>query len=185
MSKLIEKKNIIHIVVELIAFIGIVFYFNQKNKKINLSIEVLTQRMEEQENIINNHEKIITQLVEFIKKENNRKVSVTTKKPSSNPNSIQKNKKNSEYIIGETEVFTEKVSNIRNFSSESETESDLDAEIVEELGELEIVEEIKVEELGELENVEGIKVEEIKVEEIKVEEIKVEEIKAEEIKEDV
>ena len=164
MYNLIEKRNIVHIVSELIALIGITFYFNQKNKKMMVHIEDLSQRLEEQEDLINKHERIINQLVEFIKKEKNNNQCTPNKskqnnskkstiKPSSSRHLHKSNKNMVENINQETfgpDVMLEKY-NITNLSSESDNESDLDGEIREELEELEEKEELedKKEELEE------------------------------------
>ena len=66
MSKLLEKKDIIHIATEIVVFIGITFYFSSKNKKLLEHIEDLSKRLEEQEDIVQKHEKIIIQLVQTI-----------------------------------------------------------------------------------------------------------------------
>jgi hypothetical protein len=62
MSKLIENKQIIHIATEIIVILGVTFYFSSKNKKLLEHIEDLSQRLEEQEDLIQKHEHIIKQL---------------------------------------------------------------------------------------------------------------------------
>ena len=69
MSKLIENKHIIHIASEIIVLLGITFYFNVKNKKIMEHIHDLSQRIEEQEDLLQKHEQVIKKLVEFIRKQ--------------------------------------------------------------------------------------------------------------------
>lgn len=74
MPKLLDNKQIIHIVVEIVIILGIFFYFSQKNKKLMKHINDLTQRLEEQEDIIQKHEQMINKLAEMIEN-NNRKPS--------------------------------------------------------------------------------------------------------------
>ena len=62
MSKLLENKQIIHIATEIVVLIGITFYFSSKNKKLLSHIEDLSQRLEDQEDLIQKHEQIIKQL---------------------------------------------------------------------------------------------------------------------------
>ena len=69
MSKLIENKHIIHIASEIIVLLGLTFYFNQKNKKIMGHIQDLSQRIEEQEDLLQKHEQVIKKLVDFISKQ--------------------------------------------------------------------------------------------------------------------
>lgn len=67
MSKLLEnKQQMIHIASEVVVLIGLTFYFNQQNKKLTGHIEDLAQRIEEQEDLIQNHENVIKQLVEQV-----------------------------------------------------------------------------------------------------------------------
>ena len=66
MSKLLENKQIIHIATEIVALIGIIFYFSSKNKKLLEHIEDLSQRLEDQEDLIQKHEQIIRQLVQAV-----------------------------------------------------------------------------------------------------------------------
>lgn len=56
----------IHIASEIVVVIGLTFYFNQKNKKLMSHIEDLSQRIEEQEDILQKHEKVIRKLLDFI-----------------------------------------------------------------------------------------------------------------------
>ena len=63
MSKLFEnKQQIIHIATEIIALIAITFYFSQKNKKLMTHIEDLAQRIEEQEETLQKHDKLIQKM---------------------------------------------------------------------------------------------------------------------------
>ena len=52
MSKLLENKQIIHIAAEILVLVGITFYFSSKNKKLSEHIEDLSQRLEDQEDLI-------------------------------------------------------------------------------------------------------------------------------------
>ena len=162
MSKLLENKQIIHIVTEIITVIVIIFYFSSKNRKLLGHIEDLSQRLEEQEDIIQKHELIIKQLVQAI---NNRgpitalpkinnipkppvkeKKSPITKKPISRPrvsfndneevkeNTVKPKQKQVEPVI--EKVVIEKVV-IEQVPEESSDDSDdIDEEIAEELDEL-------------------------------------------------
>ena len=151
MSKLLENKQIIHIVTEIIAAIVIIFYFSSKNKKLLGHIEDLSQRLEEQEDIIQKHELIIKQLVQAI---NNRgpitalpkinnipkppvKEKKTTKKPISRPRvSFNDNEEvNENPKPKQVERVIEKV--LEQVTEESSDDSDdIDEEIAEELDEL-------------------------------------------------
>lgn len=62
MSKILDNKQIIHIASEIIIILGITFYFSQKNKKIMNHINDLSQRLEEQEDVIQKYEQIIGNL---------------------------------------------------------------------------------------------------------------------------
>ena len=66
MAKLMENKQMIHIASEIVVVIGLTFYFNQKNKKLMGHIEDLSQRIEEQEDLLQKHEQIIRKLLDFI-----------------------------------------------------------------------------------------------------------------------
>ena len=66
MSQILENKQMIHIVSEVVVLIGLTFYFNQKNKKLLNHIEDLAQRIEEQEDLLQKHETIIKKLVSSI-----------------------------------------------------------------------------------------------------------------------
>jgi hypothetical protein len=48
MSKLLENKQLIHIVSEVLILFVIVFYFSSKNRKLQTDIEHLAQKLEEQ-----------------------------------------------------------------------------------------------------------------------------------------
>ena len=151
MSKLLENKQIIHIVTEIIAGIVIIFYFSSKNKKLLGHIEDLSQRLEEQEDIIQKHELIIKQLVHAI---NNRGPITAVPKINNIPKSPVKEKKiikkpisrprvsfNDNEEVNENpkpkqvERVIEKV--LEQVTEESSDDSDdIDEEIAEELDEL-------------------------------------------------
>ncbi len=60
MSKLFEnKQQLIHVASEVVVLLGITFYFSQQNKKLMGHIEDLAQQVEEQNDIIISHEKIL------------------------------------------------------------------------------------------------------------------------------
>jgi len=62
-----ENKQMIHIASEIVVVIGLTFYFNQKNKKLMGHIQDLSQRIEEQEDLLQKHAEIIKKLSESIK----------------------------------------------------------------------------------------------------------------------
>ncbi len=147
MSKLLENKQIIHIATEIIVLIGITFYFSSKNRKLSAHIEDLSQRLEDQEDLIQKHEQIIRQLVQAVNagsgkqkpqptvSENTHTKPVKSKKYNHNP----KQSTYTEEVVGNTVEYL------------SENDSDLDNEIAEELKELKELEKSdKSEELEEL-----------------------------------
>ena len=82
-SNLLENKQAMHVVAEVVVLIGVVYYINQKNAACVSSINKLVQRIEEQEDIIQRHEQIITKLVETLNQMSNS--SPTTTSNSSRP----------------------------------------------------------------------------------------------------
>ena len=68
MSKIFENKQLIHIASEVVILVALVYYFNQKNRKLLNIVEDLAQRVEEQEDLIQKHEEIIKKMVEQINK---------------------------------------------------------------------------------------------------------------------
>ena len=82
-----NKQLMIHVASEIIVLSGITFYFNQKNKYLLSHIETLSQRVEEQEDIINKHEDIINKLVEYVKQQqkNNTPVQSPERTPERTP----------------------------------------------------------------------------------------------------
>lgn len=167
MSKILENKQIIHIAAEILVLVGITFYFSSKNKKLSEHIEDLSQRLEDQEDLIKKHEQIIRQLVQRINSTNEGRnvppqpvpVSTTNsgprlgsksskskrKTPNPTPSSAQIPKQPSRRLSGPTVSFmdNEKVNEQSAHIDElsSEDDSDLDAEIADELQELQEVEE--------------------------------------------
>lgn len=98
-----NKSLIIHIAAEIIIITGITFYFSQKNKKTLEHINDLIQRIEDQEDIIQKHEQLITNLTNALNELNNKISHISTssvnilKMPTPKPteDNIQKNKKKS------------------------------------------------------------------------------------------
>ena len=141
MSKLLENKQIIHIATEIVALIAIVFYFSSKNKKLLDHIEDLSQRLEDQEDLIQKHEQIIRQLVQKVnnqggvrhlpKPEKVKKVSKPNHKssPTRDRPPIIKFKEDTENYNSNQQDLDDEYSN--------DDGSELDAEIADELEELE------------------------------------------------
>lgn len=160
MSKLLENKQIVHIATEIVVLIGITFYFSSKNKKLLGHIEDLSQRLEDQEDMIQKHEQIIKQLVQVINNKSpgpkSAHVSPKHNQPSQQQRHSPSNRKHRrhrseehkrestqkshkkhlspppQHIYEDDEQVYEKI----NDEVSSEDDSELDAEIAEELNEL-------------------------------------------------
>lgn len=61
-NKLIDNKQMVHIVSEVIVLLGMSFYFSSKNKTLQSHIENLSQRLEEQEDRIQKMENLLNQI---------------------------------------------------------------------------------------------------------------------------
>ena len=90
MSNLLQNKQMIHVASELVVLVGVVYYFNKKNKKLMSYIEDLSQRFEEQEDVIQKHEQaliamsnMIKQLEAQLRAQNAEQNSVTSRQKSS------------------------------------------------------------------------------------------------------
>ena len=169
-----ENKQIIHIALEIIALIGLTFYFNQKNKKLLSHIENLAQKIEEQEDLLQKHEQAIKKMLEFINQSNQNNAIATLSllekqvEPSKIHKKLNVNKKEvhtkpplivptppktekTRVSFNDEIIKTNKSPQLIIESEESEDaqseESDLDAELAEELEELEIEEEINIADL--------------------------------------
>jgi hypothetical protein len=162
-----ENKQMIHIASEIVALIGLTFYFNQKNKKLLGHIENLAQKIEEQEDLLQKHEHVIKKMLEFMNEKDTTNThqilakqlettkirkkppakEVHTKPPLKvpTPSKPESTKVSfSDQILKTTKKPTVVVESEESSDSE---ESDLDAELAEELEELEIEEEINVTDL--------------------------------------
>lgn len=150
MSK-IEKKDIIHIAVEIVVFIAITFYFSRKNKQIFKHLSDLSKKLEEQEEIIQNHEKIMTELIKYINNQNTqinispsfkrKKNIVPIKKQNQAKKTITENKNSKVKVsLKETNELVNKTplndDNKNTNDSDSESDSELDKEIEVELQDL-------------------------------------------------
>jgi hypothetical protein len=62
-SKLLENQRLVHIVSEFLILIVLIYYFNQKYKKMLSYIEDLVQRVEEQEDIIQKHDQLLKNIM--------------------------------------------------------------------------------------------------------------------------
>jgi hypothetical protein len=154
MSTLLENKQMIHVASEIVVLTGLTFYFSQKNKKLTGHIEDLAERIEEQEDLIQKHEQVIRKLVEFVNQQKNTQSYTPTSSPpskhlkKSNRNKRSKHKEHvSPPLSPPLPVKQEPRVNfntpISQFEDDtvleqysSEHESDLDAEIEEELEDL-------------------------------------------------
>lgn len=156
MSKLLENKQIIHIATEIVALIGIIFYFSSKNKKLLEHIEDLSQRLEDQEDLIQKHEQIIRQLVQAVnnrghppspspqpskpKHVKRKKTLSPPKRPLARPPRQQPDKPPVSFEDNEEVEETYEPQPVKSAAVveeySSDEDSDLDAEIADELEEL-------------------------------------------------
>ena len=155
-----ENKQIIHIASEIVAFASLIYYFNQKNKKLLSHIQDLSQKMEEQAELLQKHEEVITKMTVFINQQKiNSSLNLSSETDSFNKKEQSKNRKKEPIKVVKSEPIkvsfkedlpkqnkiTQRIEEISSESesesqsqSESESESDLDLELSEELKELEI-----------------------------------------------
>ena len=173
MSKILENKQIIHIATEIVALMGIIFYFSSKNKKLLSHIEDLSQRLEEQEDLIQKHEKIIKQLVQIVNKNGtvqhtqptqptqptqqsstpvahpvvrSKTKNIQKSKPLNEKNTTQSKNNNNRPLVSfnDNEEVEEKFTpkeQLQEQLSDDDDDSELDAEIADELDELEELQE--------------------------------------------
>ena len=149
----------IHIVSEIIALVGITFYFNQKNKKMLEHINDLSKKVEEQHNLLQKHEQVIKEMLEFISQQNHPIIEqpVSTKQLDTSkirkklpikeihtkpPLKVPKFVKPEPTKVSFNDEILKSSRRVIESEESEEEESDLDAELAEELEELEIDEEI-------------------------------------------
>ena len=159
MSALLQNKQIAHVATEIVVLLGITFYFSSKNKKLLEHIEDLSQRLEDQEDSIQKHDQIIKQLVQIVNNRNvqpqqhrapvnssqenhpqfhgskpvdKKSLHVKQKKKIKSPPKIYEE---NEEIDNELHIQQNEVNKIE-LLSEDDNESALDAELAEELQEL-------------------------------------------------
>ena len=156
MSKILENKQLIHIAAEIIILVSLVYYFNQKHKKLLTIVEDLAQRIEEQEDLIQKHEKIIEKMVATINTlSTQQNPSQSYQSPSyqhkkSKSHELPKNNfRHSKPDLAPSvkrkqtpeQIFTpslpkQRIEELYDDENEDDNNSDLDAELVEELNEL-------------------------------------------------
>lgn len=152
-SKIFDNKQMIHIGAELVVLTGLTFYFSSKNRKLMEHIEDLSQRLEEQEDQIQKIQGALNNLGSVIQ---NRVLpglpSINSQQPSHTvklrrqktrrkySQSVGKQPKNTEQEISQQIVHSQPSAPPSKLDEPSleEDDSDLDAEIQEELGELDL-----------------------------------------------
>ena len=142
-NKYINMKDMIHIVIEIIAFLTILYYTSNKINKLHSYIQELLNRTEEQEDRIQKLEEIVKQLSLTITHFNNKLKDINlenntnTKQIKSTLKPIQKPKTSivETITVSKPETSTTQLNQILNLSDE---ESDLDNEIQTELNELDL-----------------------------------------------
>ena len=159
-----NKQQTIHVVSEIIVLIGVIFYFNQRHKKLLKHIEEISQRLENQEELLQKHDETIKKIVESIKSQPLSSQRPQVKQPTTQvkqPTTKVKNvsipktvpiTNNILHVEEEKESFVHDCDLLETVDEELEipdendendenkvisTEEDLDAELANELGELE------------------------------------------------
>jgi hypothetical protein len=141
MSKLLENKQLIHIAAEIILFVGVTFYFSSKTRKLQQHIDDLSQKLEEQQDTIQKHEQIIRQLIDTVRKIqqpiNTHVVNQPINRINKNNNKRNKDVKfNAPPPLQQLQQQQTVEIQEREESSSEEEDSDLDAELENELNDL-------------------------------------------------
>jgi enoyl-[acyl-carrier-protein] reductase (NADH) len=148
MAKLLENKQIVHIVSEVVVLSGLTLYFSQVNKRLTKNITELNQKLEEQSVIIENHEQVIQKLVQNVNNitiQFHKSVQKSTPKQGPIKQSIFVQKQKHVDLPLKTTVQQPKNNKIKieevsseddEDDEEEDDEEDLDDILAEELGEL-------------------------------------------------
>jgi len=150
MAKLFENKQIIHIATEIIVIGGLTFYFNQKHNKMVKQIDELKNVIEQQNLILQKHEQIIQTLVSNFNLSIKQKTvpvqqpvkQQTVQKPQqtipSTPANIPLKMNLLMFNDEKPNTMTMNIEELTEFTtSDNDSNEDLDAEIENELKELE------------------------------------------------
>jgi len=140
MSSLLNNKIGIHIVSEVVVVLGMTLYFSSRIRKLTEIIEDLSQRLEEQEDVIQKHTQLLNRLVKQCS--NNGHTQPTPIQPTSNSNFIDQTQptvtvQQVKDILSSQSKPTLKPVVEKDESDEDESdEDDLDNDIENELAEL-------------------------------------------------
>lgn len=115
---LLQKPQMIHIIAEIVVFISLAIYFSQKNKKIMGHMNDLLQRLEEQEDIIHKHEKMIVKLSNTISE-----LYTTIGIINHNQNTISSNKRKTNLHPKVEELINDDDENFKNSENNNITKS--------------------------------------------------------------
>jgi hypothetical protein len=134
MNRILEHKQIIHVVSEVVIIASVSYFFYQKNRKLSQEIENLTQLLQEQQNILEKHESLIKKLLQ----NQNYQQTVMQNKPKvvEKVKAIRKEVVLPSPPIKEEEEEPELPRVIRLDEPEEKNDSDLDDEIQSEVNEL-------------------------------------------------
>lgn len=137
LNNLLQNQKLFHIVSEFLILIVLIYYYNQKYKKMLSYIEDLVQRVEEQEEIIQKHDQILKSLVsqQLQKIQQPTQVQVTnTQQPTQvQVTTTQQPQSKTKKIIKKVEQ--PKIEEIEE-EQKTDLESNLDMELHDELNEL-------------------------------------------------
>jgi hypothetical protein len=116
MDKILQNKQLTHIISEVIVLLGLTYYFSSKNKKLLQHIEELSHRLDEKDEQISSLEESVKQLITVCKNQENRfdhivslikknvpepkkKVKKVEGKPNGNPNGNPNGKTNIKPVL--------------------------------------------------------------------------------------
>jgi len=129
MNRILEHKQIIHVLSEVVIIASVSYFFYQKNKKLSQEIENLTQLLQEQQNMLDKHENLIKKLLD----NQSYQQTVMQHKPKEKVKAIRK-----EVVLPPPPIKEEEDEPrvVRLDEPEERNDSDLDDEIQSELNEL-------------------------------------------------
>ena len=143
MSKLVEHKEMIHVGTEIVILAGVSYYFYNRTNKLRIRVDELEKALSNQNEIIAKHGEYITALSQQLESTQRMVMSVQqgvnqpTPRPSSNrptPVPVPKKRASPRPPVNIVMTQPKKIEQIEEISSDEE--SDVDAEIEEELKEL-------------------------------------------------
>lgn len=123
---MLDKKQIVHIIVEIVILALISVYFMNQNKKLRKEMESVTNQCKNLSNIVQDHDNILSYLIKKVNNQNNTNTTNGKNQRGNNTTSFNTQQSKSSFEKDISKELAKELEELQNNLYDSDTDSELD-----------------------------------------------------------